>query len=85
MHAVIGDMVRRAAFVADRSRSHHGYLLARDYIEGMWQILQCQEPHDFVLATGETHSVREFVERAFKVVDVDIECVPESYFYRWAH
>jgi GDPmannose 4,6-dehydratase len=38
---------------------------ARDYIEGMWMIVQHSEPDDFVLATGETHSVREFVEKAF--------------------
>ncbi|RVD60016.1 GDP-mannose 4,6-dehydratase [Mesorhizobium sp. M2D.F.Ca.ET.185.01.1.1] len=38
---------------------------ARDYVEGMWRILQHGEPDDFVLATGETHSVREFVELAF--------------------
>ena len=38
---------------------------ARDYVEGMWRILQQDEPDDYVLATGETHSVREFVELAF--------------------
>jgi GDPmannose 4,6-dehydratase len=38
---------------------------ARDYVEGMWRILQHDRPEDFVLATGETHSVREFVELAF--------------------
>lgn len=38
---------------------------ARDYVEGMWRILQHDVPDDFVLATGETHSVREFVELAF--------------------
>ena len=38
---------------------------ARDYVEGMWRILQHNEPDDFVLATGEMHSVREFVELAF--------------------
>lgn len=41
---------------------------ARDYVEGMWRILQQDEPDDYVLATGETHSVREFVERAFAEV-----------------
>ena len=41
---------------------------ARDYVEGMWLILQQDMPDDFVLATGETHTVREFVERAFAVV-----------------
>tara|TARA_R110000868_G_scaffold107750_1_gene294674 strand:- start:13284 stop:14351 length:1068 start_codon:yes stop_codon:yes gene_type:complete len=38
---------------------------ARDYVEGMWRILQQDVPDDYVLATGETHSVREFVELAF--------------------
>jgi GDPmannose 4,6-dehydratase len=38
---------------------------ARDYVEGMWRILQHGVPDDFVLATGETHTVREFVARAF--------------------
>jgi GDPmannose 4,6-dehydratase len=38
---------------------------ARDYVDGMWRILQQDQPDDFVLATGETHSVREFVELAF--------------------
>jgi len=38
---------------------------ARDYVEGMWMMLQQDEPDDYVLATGEKHSVREFVERAF--------------------
>jgi len=38
---------------------------ARDYVEGMWRILQQDEPDDYVLATGETHSVREFVELSF--------------------
>jgi GDPmannose 4,6-dehydratase len=45
---------------------------ARDYVEGMWRIVQQEEPDDFVLATGETHSVREFVERAFAHVGVAI-------------
>lgn len=38
---------------------------ARDYVEGMWLMLQQPEPDDYVLATGESHSVREFVELAF--------------------
>jgi GDPmannose 4,6-dehydratase len=41
---------------------------ARDYVEGMWLILQQKKPDDYVLATGETHSVREFVEVAFACV-----------------
>jgi GDPmannose 4,6-dehydratase len=46
---------------------------ARDYVEGMWRILQQPEADDFVLATGETHSVREFVEKAFEAVGRKIE------------
>lgn len=46
---------------------------AGDYVEGMWRILQQDEPGDYVLATGETHSVREFVELAFKETGVEIE------------
>lgn len=45
---------------------------ARDYVEGMWRILQQPEPDDYVLATGETHTVREFVERAFAEVGIEI-------------
>ena len=41
---------------------------ARDYVEGMWMMMQQLKPDDYVLATGEAHSVREFVERAFVVV-----------------
>lgn len=46
---------------------------ARDYVEGMWRILQQEKAEDFVLATGETHTVREFVERAFGHVGKTIE------------
>tara|TARA_R110000868_G_scaffold107263_4_gene293388 strand:- start:5575 stop:6654 length:1080 start_codon:yes stop_codon:yes gene_type:complete len=45
---------------------------ARDYVEGMWRIVQHDEPDDFVLGTGVMHSVREFVERAFACVDRSI-------------
>ncbi|WP_420420240.1 GDP-mannose 4,6-dehydratase [Pacificispira sp.] len=46
---------------------------ARDYVRGMWQILQQDTPEDYVLATGETHSVREFVELAFARIGREIE------------
>jgi GDPmannose 4,6-dehydratase len=46
---------------------------ARDYVEGMWRILQQAEADDYVLATGETHSVREFVELAFSHIGRRIE------------
>ncbi len=46
---------------------------ARDYVEGMWLMLQQAKPDDYVLATGESHSVREFVEQAFAVAGRKIE------------
>lgn len=46
---------------------------AGDYVEGMWRILQQEKPDDYVLATNETHTVREFVELAFAEVGVGIE------------
>ena len=45
---------------------------ARDYVEGMWKILQHKKPDDFVLATGKSYSVRTFVEEAFKCVHINI-------------
>lgn len=45
---------------------------AGDYVEGMWRILQQDKPGDYVLATNETHTVREFVERAFAEVGIEI-------------
>jgi GDPmannose 4,6-dehydratase len=45
---------------------------AKDYVEGMWRIVQQDEPGDFVLATGETRTVREFVNAAFAEVDTTI-------------
>jgi GDPmannose 4,6-dehydratase len=46
---------------------------ARDFVEGMWLMLQQEAPDDYVLATGETHSVREFVEKAFAHTGTRIE------------
>ncbi len=43
-----------------------------DYVDAMWRMLQHDIPDDYVIATGENYSLREFTERAFKVVDVDI-------------
>jgi len=45
---------------------------AKDYVEAMWLMLQQEKPDDYVIATGETHSVREFTELAFKEVGFDI-------------
>ena len=46
---------------------------ARDYVEGMWRIVQRETPDDYVLATGEAHSVREFIELAFSKIGRTIE------------
>ena len=45
---------------------------ARDYVEGMWLMLQQDKPEDFVLATGQTTTVRDFVNLAFKAVNIDV-------------
>ncbi|MGH4119468.1 GDP-mannose 4,6-dehydratase [Clostridium sp.] len=46
---------------------------AGDYVQAMWLMLQQDKPHDYVIATNETHTVREFVELAFKEVHIEIE------------
>ncbi|WP_394692837.1 GDP-mannose 4,6-dehydratase [Hyphobacterium sp.] len=51
---------------------------ARDYVEGMWRIVQQDQGDDYVLATGETHTVREFVELAFAEVDITLEWSGEA-------
>lgn len=53
------------------SKRDWGY--AKEYVESMWLILQQDKPDDYVIATGETHTVREFVEEACKVLDMEIE------------
>ena len=45
---------------------------AKDYVECMWLIMQQEEPDDFVIATGEQYSVREFCDRAFKYVGIKL-------------
>ena len=51
------------------ARRDWGY--APEYVEGMWRIIQADSPADYILATNETHSVKEFVELAFSHVDLD--------------
>lgn len=56
---------------------------AGDYVEAMWQMLQREEPKDYVISTGETHSVRDFCVAAFGAVDLDWETyvvVDEKYY-----
>ena len=51
---------------------------AKDYVECMWLILQNDKPDDFVIATGEQHSVREFAQLAFRNVGIDLEFVGQG-------
>lgn len=51
------------------ARRDWGY--ARDYVEAMWLMMQVDEPDDYVIATGETHSIREFLDEAFGHLDLD--------------
>lgn len=50
---------------------------AKDYVEGMWRMLQTESGDDYVLATNETHPVREFVEKAFAAVGIEIQWTGE--------
>ena len=63
------------------ARRDWGY--AKDYVEGMWLMLQQDEPGDYVLATGETHTVREFLDIAFDQLDLNpndhVEIDPKYY------
>lgn len=52
------------------SKRDWGY--AKDYVEGMWLMLQQEKPDDYVLATGETHTVREFIEESANILGFDI-------------
>ncbi len=58
------------------SKRDWGY--AKDYVEAMWLILQQEKPDDYVIATGESHTVREFVEEAFKIAGI-IDSTVEKY------
>src|SRR5262249_20197504 len=51
------------------ARRDWGY--AGDYVDAMWRMLQADEPDDYLIATGETHTVREFLEKAFGMLDLD--------------
>ncbi len=68
MHLGLQDRLLIGNLDARRDWGH-----ARDYVEGMWRILQQDEPGDFVLGTGESASVRDFVDASFAAVDQRIE------------
>ena len=67
-HAGLQDKLYLGNLDAKRDWGH-----ARDYVEAMWLMLQQDKPDDYVIATGETHSVREFVEQVFGRLDLDWE------------
>jgi GDPmannose 4,6-dehydratase len=67
IHHGLQDILYLGNLDAKRDWGH-----ARDYVEGMWRILQQDQPDDYVLATGEQHSVREFIEKAFQNVGKNI-------------
>ena len=64
------------------SKRDWGY--AGDYVRAMWLMLQQDEPDDYVVATGETHSVEEFVQEAFSYLDLDWKqyVVQDQRYYR---
>jgi GDPmannose 4,6-dehydratase len=68
IHLGIQDCLYLGNLDAERDWGH-----ARDYVDGIWRILQQPEPDDYVLATGESRSVREFVEKAFAHVEKSIQ------------
>ena len=54
---------------------------AKDYVEAMWHMLQLEKPEDFVIATGQMHSVREFVEKSFAYIGKEIVWEGQGIFY----
>jgi len=68
IHYGLQDVIYLGNLDAQRDWGH-----ARDYVEGMWRMLQQDQPDDYVLGTGEMHSVREFVELAFAKIGTTIE------------
>jgi hypothetical protein len=81
--SVTGDTVNHFRLSHRKSTKSRLLSPARDYVEGMWLMLQQPAPEDFVLATGETHPVREFVEKSFATLGVQIRSVllPFNPFY----
>lgn len=62
------EKLKLGNLAAERDWGH-----AADYVRAMWLMMQYQQPDDFVIATGQTHSVQEFLEHAFDIVDFSIE------------
>jgi GDPmannose 4,6-dehydratase len=64
--------------------SHRDWGFAGDYVEAMWRMLNQDKPDDYVVGTGETHSVREFCEKAFSYLDLDYQeyVIQDPRYYR---
>src|SRR6202171_3399269 len=75
----LGETLRLGNIDARRDWGH-----AKDYVEAMWLMLQQDQPDDYVIATGRTHSVRDFAEMAFRYAGLDYEkyVVTDSQLYR---
>ena len=83
METVVDSFISMAAAAIAKGRQKKLYLgnlsslrdwgYAKDYVECMWLILQHERPEDFVIATGEQHSVREFCEYAFREAGMELE------------
>jgi len=69
---------KRATLKLGNLNSKRDWGYAPEYVEGMWRILQQHEPEDFVLATGKTYTIREFIEKTAPYVGFDIEWVGEG-------
>jgi GDP-mannose 4,6 dehydratase len=84
MLVVIGVMVSSlvaSTYLSRQSQSIPSCFAAKDYVEGMWLMLQQPNPDDFVLATGETHKVREFVNKSFNAVGIQLKYVSLLWFF----
>ena len=72
----IGELIRKERI--DKLKlgnldAHRDWGHAKDYVRAMWMMLQQEQPQDFVIATGETHSVKEFLEMAFKGANLSVK------------
>jgi GDPmannose 4,6-dehydratase len=63
----------QSTLILGNLESKRDWGFAPEYVEGMWRMLQQKKPDDFVLATGETHTIREFVDKAFRQLDMELE------------
>jgi GDPmannose 4,6-dehydratase len=69
----IVNMVACVAWIIGDEQAKRDWGHAKDYVRMMWMMLQREEPDDFVVATNEAHSVRDFVNASFQHVGVEIE------------